>query len=129
MKICIPTVDEAGRASRISDHFGSARWLTLVDSVTGEARSVANRDRGHVPGSCDAADSLSGLGAEAVICMGIGRRALGSLTRAGIQVFVTESGTVGEAVAEYEMDILAPLVDEDACRGGRRFGVHHRHGT
>jgi predicted Fe-Mo cluster-binding NifX family protein len=128
VRICIPTEDDAGLAAKVSDHFGSARWFTLVDSETGTARPVANQELGHRPGTCDAAGRVSELGAEVVVCMGMGRRALGSMQRVGIPVYLTESSTVGEAVAELEMDILLPLLDEDACSGGHGLGAHHRHG-
>lgn len=128
MRLCIPTEDDAGLTARISGHFGAARWFTLIDSETGTTRSVANREHGHRPGSCDAADSISGLGAEAVVCVGMGRRAFASMRRAGLPVYVTQSSTVGDAVAEFEMDILSPLLDEEACSGGRGLGAHHRHG-
>jgi predicted Fe-Mo cluster-binding NifX family protein len=129
VQICIPTEDDAGLAARVSDHFGSARWLTVVDSETGAARSIANQDLGHRPGTCDAAGSVAKLGTEAVVCTGMGRRALSSMKRAGIPVFLTESPTVGEAVAEFEMEILLPLLDEDACSGGHGLGAHHRRGS
>jgi predicted Fe-Mo cluster-binding NifX family protein len=126
VRICIPTEDDAGLAARVSGHFGSARWFTVVDSESGSARSVANQELGHRPGTCDAAGSVVRLGAEAVVCMGMGRRALGSMKRAGLPVYLTESSTVGEAVAEFEMDILLQLLDEEACSGGQGLGAHHR---
>jgi len=128
VKLCIPTEDDTGLTARISDHFGSARWFTLVDSETGSTRSVSNREHGHRPGTCDAAESISGLGVEAVVCFGFGRRAFQSMRRAGIPVYLTQSSSVGEAVEEFNMDILMPLLEEEACSGGRGLGRHHGHG-
>jgi hypothetical protein len=48
------------------------------------------------------------------------------MKRAGLPVYLTESSTVGEAVAEFEMDILLQLLDEEACSGGQGLGAHHR---
>ena len=127
MRLCIPTEDAAGLTARISDHFGSAGWFTLVDSETGAVRSVANPHHEHRPGTCDAARSISGLGAGAVVCIGVGRRAFASLRQAGIPVYLTESSSVADALAEFRMDILLPLAEEEACSGGRGLGRHHRH--
>lgn len=128
MKLCIPTEDEAGLAGRISAHFGSARWFTVVDSESGDTRSVRNREEAHKPGTCDAAASIADLRVEAVVASGLGRRALQSLNQAGIPVYVTQSPTVGEAVEEFKMEVLMPLRGEQACSGGRGLGSHHRHG-
>ncbi len=62
MKLCIPTEDDAGLTGQISDHFGSARWFTLVDSETRTTRSVFNREHGHRPGTCDAGAEHLGPG-------------------------------------------------------------------
>ena len=128
MKLCIPTEDDAGLTGRISAHFGSARWFTLVDSKTGVTRSVSNREHGHRPGTCDAADSISGLGVEVVVASGFGRRAFHSMRRAGIPVYITDSSSVGEAVEEFRLDLLMPLREEEACSGGRGLGMRHRDG-
>ena len=129
VRICVPTEDDAGLEATVSEHFGGARWFTIVDPDSGDVRSVTNREHGHRPGTCDAAESIAGLGAQAVVCIGMGRRAFGSMRRAGIPVYRTESRTVGQVVAEFEMDILLPLVDEEACSGGHGFGARHRHGS
>ncbi len=128
MKLCIPTEDDTGLTGHISAHFGSARWFTLVDSESGNVRSVPNREKQHRPGTCDAAESISGLGVEVVVCSGFGRRAFHSMRRAGIPVYVTQSSSVGEAVEEFNMDLLMPLLEEEACSGGRGLGRHHGHG-
>jgi predicted Fe-Mo cluster-binding NifX family protein len=127
VKLCIPTEDDAGLTGRISAHFGSARWFTLVDSETRSTHSVPNREHGHRPGTCDAAESISGLGVEVVVCSGFGRRAFQSMRRTGIPVYLTQSSRVGEAVEEYNMGLLVPLLEEEACSGGRGLGRHHPH--
>jgi len=99
MKLCIPTEDNSGLTGRVSAHFGSAPWFTLVDSESGAVRTEANQEHLHRPGHCDAAQSIFGLGVEAVVCSGLGRRAFHSMQRAGIEVYLTESPSVGEAQA------------------------------
>ena len=125
MKLCIPTQDDAGLAARISGHFGSTPWFTIVESETGVTHPVPNRGHAHRPGTCDAAGSISKLEVDAVVAAGLGRRAVQSLRAAGIPVYLTQSSSVGEAVEEFNMDILMPSLEDQACSGGQGFGCHH----
>jgi len=47
------------------------------------------------------------------------------MQRAGIEVSLTKSPSVGEALEEFKLDILATLREEQACSGGHGFGRHH----
>lgn len=126
MLVCIPTVNDKGLAASLSDHFGSAPYYTLVESQGGEARVVANRHSRHGHGSCRPLDDPSLGRFDAVICLGMGRRALASLQAAGIGVFLTRSYRVEEALAEHREGRTTPLTEVGACHGGR--GEQHRHG-
>jgi len=125
MRLCIPTQDDAGLAARISGHFGSAPWFTIVESESGVTHSVPNREHAHRPGTCDAAGSISKLKVDAVVASGLGRRAFQSIRAAGIPVYLTQSASVGEAIQEFNMDVLMPLLEEQACSGGQGRGCHH----
>ena len=83
MRLCIPTVDNHGRTGTLSAHFGSAPYFTLVDSEARTVHVLANPHARHQPGSCTAAQGLRAHGVDAVVCHGLGRRALGSLQEAG----------------------------------------------
>jgi predicted Fe-Mo cluster-binding NifX family protein len=119
MKLCIPTAHDRGRAAPLSDHFGSAPYFTLVDSETGATDVISNRHAVHAPGSCDAARAIAAHDVEAVVCLGLGRRALASLEGAGIAVFVSGAGTVGGAVDAFRAGRLPRMRAEAACGGGR----------
>lgn len=122
MKLCIPTDDERGLEGRLSSHFGSAPFFTLVESETGEARVVANLHENHEPGKCQSADALRAYGVGAVICRGLGRRAYGRLRNMGLPVFVTEAEDLAEALDRYRAGRLDRLTSERACHGGRHHG-------
>jgi predicted Fe-Mo cluster-binding NifX family protein len=124
MKLCIPTDDDRGLAGRLSSHFGSAPYFTLVDSETGEAKVVSNLHGDHEPGTCQSAEALRGYGVGAVVCRGLGRRAYGRLRNMGLPVFVTEAEAPGEALEEFRAGRLARLTAESACHGGRGHGRH-----
>jgi predicted Fe-Mo cluster-binding NifX family protein len=119
MRLCIPTDSNRGLDAPISGHFGSAPYFTLVESDTGCVEVVSNRHAHHAPGTCEAARSLPAHGVGAVVCLGLGRRALDGLRRIGIEVFVTEAGYAGAAVEAFRSGGVTALSSEEACRGGR----------
>ena len=125
MRLCIPTDDDLGLAGRLSSHFGSAPYFTLVDSETGDLQVVANLQAEHEPGSCTSAQALAGCGVGAVVCRSLGRRAFGRLRAMGLPVFVAEDEEVSDALEAYRAGRLARLTSESACHGGRGGGRHH----
>jgi predicted Fe-Mo cluster-binding NifX family protein len=120
MRLCIPTADDHGRRGRLSDHFGSAPYFTIVDDASGTVDVIRNGHARHQPGHCDAAKALEGHGIDAVVCLGLGRRALEGLERAGIQVFVTAAADVDGAMEAFRAGRMTPLTAETACGGGQR---------
>jgi predicted Fe-Mo cluster-binding NifX family protein len=128
MRLCIPTDDDRGLEGRLSLHFGSAPYFTLVESEMGDVRVVTNLHSQHEPGSCHAAEALRGYGVEAVVCRGLGRRAFGRLRTLGLPVFVSEEGEASAAVESFRDGRLPRLTAESACHGGRGRGHHHQHG-
>jgi predicted Fe-Mo cluster-binding NifX family protein len=119
MRLCLPTVDDRGLAAALSDHFGSAPCFTVIDSETGAMEVIPNHHAAHAPGRCDPARAIAAHGVQAVVCPGLGRRALASLDAAGIPVFVSSAGTVGVAAAAFRAGRLPRLQREAACGGGR----------
>ncbi len=123
MKLCMPTVNEGGLAARLSPHFGSAPYHTLIESETGEASVLVNEHARHEHGRCDPAKGLEGRGIGAVVCRGLGLRALSALNAAGMEVLVTDEWTVAGALDAFRKGALTPMSADLACEGGR-----HAHG-
>ena len=122
MRLCLPTAHDRGRTAMLSDHFGSAPYFTFVDSESGSTDVIPNHHAEHAPGHCDAARSVAAHGVDAVVCRGLGRRALASLEAAGIPVFVAETDTVAGAVEAFAVGQLRRMNPQAACGGG-----HHHH--
>lgn len=118
MRLCIPTTTDRGTGSRLSPHFGSAPFFALVDSATGETITIANGHARHEHGRCEPTRSLEGQGVDAVVCRGLGHRALGRLGAGGIPVLATEAWTVAKALEAFRTGTLRPLTPEEACAGG-----------
>jgi predicted Fe-Mo cluster-binding NifX family protein len=120
MRLCIPTTDDRGHQGRLSDHFGSAPYFTIVDDASGTVEVIRNGHAQHQPGRCDAATGLAAHAIDAVLCLGLGRRALAGLEQAGIRVFVTPAVDVNGAVETFHAGRMTPLTAETACGGGQR---------
>ncbi|MGD2136451.1 MAG: NifB/NifX family molybdenum-iron cluster-binding protein [Gemmatimonadales bacterium] len=130
MKLCIPTLNDAGLGGIPSDHFGSAPFFTYVDAETGECRVQPNGGAQHAHGACRPLDHLDSERVDAIVCRGLGRRAFTKLQATGTDVYVTLERDVGATVEAFHEGRLRKLTSEEAChgRGGGRRGHGHRHG-
>jgi predicted Fe-Mo cluster-binding NifX family protein len=121
MKICVPTHGDEGLEAAVAGHLGRAPFLTLVDTENGEVAVLANAPHGE--GHCHPTGPLEGRGVEAVLCSGVGRRAVAALEGAGIRVLVTQAQRVDEAVEALRTGAVRVLGAGEACGG------HHGEGS
>jgi predicted Fe-Mo cluster-binding NifX family protein len=91
MKICFPNETNQGLKSALYGHFGSAPFFTLVESESNLVEVRDNRGQVHAHGACHPVAALEGLGVQAVVCGGMGLRALQKFEEAGIMVYQSES--------------------------------------
>jgi predicted Fe-Mo cluster-binding NifX family protein len=119
MKVCIPTLNGAGQLSEVCDHFGSAPYFTIYDLQTDEYETVNNSEHNHEHGTCHPMDSLKDKGIEAVICRGLGRRALQKLNQSGVKVFRTERSTVSDVIEDFSKGRQEEIGPESACQQHR----------
>jgi predicted Fe-Mo cluster-binding NifX family protein len=120
MRICIPTHGDEGLLATVAGHLGRAPFLTLVDTETGEVAVLANVPHGE--GHCSPTRPLEGRGVEAILCSGVGRRAVAALEGAGIRVLVTQAARVEEAVLALRNGDVRVLGVEEACSGQHHGG-------
>jgi predicted Fe-Mo cluster-binding NifX family protein len=126
VNICIPIRTDEGLDSRVFAHFGSAPAFLLVDSETGECRTIGNRNQHHEHGMCSPLTSLLGERIDAVIVGGIGAGALGKLAAAGIPVHQARHATVRETVDAFVAGELPAVRPESACGHEGHGGHHHQ---
>jgi predicted Fe-Mo cluster-binding NifX family protein len=119
MKICIPAEDDRGLDARLCDHFGSAPCFAFYDTASGELEVLIHDGGHHAPGQCEPTGHLASRGVEAVVCRGLGRRALDRLTALGVEVLVTRETTVRAAVEALASGRLPAMGAGEACGGGR----------
>jgi len=119
MKVCIPTLNDAGQSSQVCDHFGSAPYFTIYDLQTDQYETVNNSDHNHEHGTCHPTGSLKDKGIDAVICRGLGTRALQKLNETGIRVFRTERSAVGDTIEDFSHDRCEEIGPQSACQQHR----------
>ena len=117
MRICIPTEDDLGMEGKVCGHFGSAPFYTLVDTESGSCETIGNSHDKQGHGACAPVDRLRAHQLDAIVCKGMGRRAIAALSRAGVDILLTEEMTVSRAVAAARQSRLRLLSPQDACSG------------
>ncbi len=116
MRICIPTQDDKANQSEVCDHFGSAPYFTIYDFKADAYETVNNSDHDHEHGTCHPMNNLTEKSIDAVICRGLGRRALQKLNDGGIKVFRAEQSTVKEIVESFAENKPEEIDFENVCQ-------------
>ena len=116
MRICMPTETDRGLDAAVMAHFGSAPFFTIYDTDTKSVEHIGNRNQHHLHGGCQPLLALNGKAVDAVICGGMGARAVQKLGEGGISVFIVKGATVKEALANYFAGKLSPITFLNACR-------------
>lgn len=115
MKICIPTETKDGMNAKVFGHFGSAPYFTIVDVEAGSIRTVDNVNSHHSHGMCHPLGVLGASSIDAVVCQGMGARAVQKLNAANIKAFAAQAGTVEEIIQRYKNNQLSEITVENAC--------------
>ena len=124
MFVCIPTNGNAGLEDTVCDHFGSAAYFTIYNSESGELTILENGSADHTHGSCQPRTKLGDHEINAVICGGMGRRAIEALNAEGIRIFHADSSDVKQVVEQIKSGNLREMEPHTACAG---HGNVHEH--
>ncbi len=117
MLACIPTNTGAGADDSLCDHFGSAAFFTLYDSEQDRITVVPNGNEHHSHGTCHPIATLSAHPINAVICRGMGRRAVEMMNAQGITIYRTRVERVQEVIEQIKAGTLKELDPKQACAG------------
>jgi predicted Fe-Mo cluster-binding NifX family protein len=115
MKICIPSTQDEGLKSAVSEHFGRAPFHYIVNTETQAAEILAKPEGAH--GQCVPVQALIANQVETVLCKGIGRGAAAQFSQSGIPVLRTSSATIAEAITAFQAKQLVPVNDSELCEG------------
>jgi predicted Fe-Mo cluster-binding NifX family protein len=111
VKIVIPVAD--GKADRFSEHFGRAPYFAVYD-VLGDnivEKGIFPNTSDHFGGSGHPPELILGLGAEVVISMGMGMRAISSFQEANVAVLRSDTPSAEEALQMYRIGELEELTE------------------
>jgi predicted Fe-Mo cluster-binding NifX family protein len=121
MKLCIPTEDSNGLDARVCAHFGSAPFFTVIDTDTDGVELLNNANLSHQHGNCNPVSSVESHGVDAIVCGGLGKRALARLQASGYTVYLSDALTVRDVLVGYRGGMLREASMDEACGG-------HSHG-
>ncbi len=123
MLTCIPTNGSAGRDDTVCEHFGSAPYFTLYNSENDRIEVVANRNSHHSHGTCHPMTQLARFHVDAIVCSGMGRRAIEALNSEGVRIYYAETPSVRTLIDRIKANDLRVVDPARACRGR---GQHQR---
>lgn len=129
MKVCIPTMGNRGLDEQVGEHFGRVPTYTVVDTETQEVTVIDNTSE-HMGGRGYPPEIIANTGTQAMLCAGLGRRAIAMFEELGIMVYVGANGTVKDTLSMFNEGQLQPATDENACRQHafrREDHDHHHH--
>ena len=101
--------------SLVDPRFGRAAKFVLIDTESGETKAVDNTQNMNAAqgAGIQAAQTVSRLGAKAVLTGHCGPRAFQVLQGAGIKVIVGVTGRISQAVEDFKAGRLKPADSAD----------------
>lgn len=96
-------------------HFGSAPFFTIYDTGNDTVEIINNANQHHSHGMCQPMSSLIGKKVDAVVCGGMGARAVQKLNEGGIKAYRAVPGTVAQIAKQFTDGALDEITVENAC--------------
>ena len=115
MKMCIPVETKEGLKAKVFAHFGSAPYFLIYDIDKDAFEAVSNSDRHHIHGTCHPLKVLENQTIDAVVCRGMGARAVQKLNEDDIKAYRASGETVEELIKRYKEGILEEITIDNAC--------------
>ena len=117
MRVTVPTTGDMGLEEQVNDHIGMTPTYTIVDTETGEVRSVENTSN-HRGGVGMPPEVIARAGTDVVLCQTLGQRAIDLFRGFGIKVHIEAEGAVGQAIRAWEAGQLPEADNETECGHG-----------
>lgn len=114
VRLVVPSSEEKGLDSRLSQHFGRAPFYVVVDldekgNIISDS-AIPNTSE-HFGGVGVPPDRIIQLKPNALVTYGLGSKALAMFQTAGVAVLRTEANTVREVVSAYNNNELQELTE------------------
>lgn len=114
MKLCIPTTTD-GLSAVVHEHFGSAPFFSVYDTETKAVEVIDNVQEHHAHGMCQPLSALAGRSIDAVVCGGMGARAVQKFNDSGINVYRAVPGTVSDIARLFSEGVLEEITLANSC--------------
>jgi len=115
MKICIPTETNKGKEAEVYGHFGSAPYFTIYDTEKDSVEIIDNANQHHSHGMCQPMSALTNKKIDAVVCGGMGARAVQKLNEGGIKAYRAIPGKVADIAGQFLKSGLEEITVTNAC--------------
>ncbi|MCM8801600.1 MAG: NifB/NifX family molybdenum-iron cluster-binding protein, partial [Candidatus Omnitrophica bacterium] len=76
---------------------------------------INNTDMRHAHGACQPTKTLGAKKIDAVVCLGMGVRAIQGLNASGIKAYRIGQGTVEQVINQFKQHSLEEITVESAC--------------
>jgi predicted Fe-Mo cluster-binding NifX family protein len=118
MRIIIPTNGSGGLDEPVAQHFGRCQTYTLLDGQ-GKVLQVIDNTSTHMGGDGLPPELMKKHGADVLLCRGIGPRAMALCRELGIDVYVSNAGTVKEIFGQWKDKGIKKAGLSDVCEEHR----------
>ncbi|MFA5148002.1 MAG: NifB/NifX family molybdenum-iron cluster-binding protein [Candidatus Omnitrophota bacterium] len=115
MRVCIPTESKEGLSAKVHGHFGSAPFFAIYDTEKDEVKTVDNTNAHHLHGTCHPLGVLGLSSIDAVVCQGMGMRAVQKLNEANIKAYKASAETVADIIKKFKGNELDEITAQNAC--------------
>jgi len=115
MRMCIPTENKEGLNAKVYGHFGSAPHFTIYDTEKETFETVDNTNAHHSHGMCHPIGVLGASNIDAVVCQGMGARAVQKLNETGVKAFRATGEKVSDIISKYKANELEEITVQNAC--------------
>ena len=114
MKYAMPSKGNRGLNDELAYHFGRAPYFTIWDEETNEIEIVENRSD-HFGGKGLPAEFLK-QHCDALICGGIGSRAVALCSQIGLRLFVGAEGMISKVISDFKEGKIREATRDDGCK-------------
>ena len=115
MRLCIPTETENGKSAQVYGHFGSAPFFTIYDTEKDVVEVIKNDNEHHAHGMCHPMSAITGKEIDAVVCGGMGARAVMNLNAGGVKAYRAIQGTVADVAGQFSKGGLEEITIDNSC--------------
>jgi len=115
MRVCVPAETDEGLQSKLYDHFGSAPYFIIYDTERSAIDVIYNTNKSHIHGRCHPLSVINDHKIDAVLCRGIGLKALLKLRDTGIKVYKSESIIFKDVLDEYNRNKSEEITIDKTC--------------